>query len=194
MTKLRPHAPFYFPTTTYCGQLVARIRFYTMLCPKCSSIDDKVIDSRLSKDGTSIRRRRECLACESRFTTYEQIERVELLAVKRDGRREHFDRQKLLSSFIKACEKRPISIDVMEESVDAIITDLESGQEREIPTKAIGALVMERLHAIDPVAYVRFASVYRRFEDIGEFIEEIQSLERRAPVSDDQKELFNKNP
>ena len=163
-----------------------------MLCPKCSSIDDKVIDSRLSKDGTSIRRRRECLGCESRFTTYEQIERVELLAVKRDGRREHFDRQKLLSSFINACEKRPISIDIMEQSVDALISDLEAGQEREISTKTIGARVMERLHAIDPVAYVRFASVYRRFEDIGEFIEEIQSLERRAPVSDDQKELFNK--
>lgn len=163
-----------------------------MLCPKCSSLEDKVIDSRLSKDGTSIRRRRECLACENRFTTYEQIERVELLAVKRDGRREAFDRQKLLSSFIKACEKRPISIDVMEESVNALINDLESDQEREISTKIIGARVMERLHAIDPVAYVRFASVYRRFEDIGEFIEEIQSLERRAPVSDDQKELFNK--
>lgn len=163
-----------------------------MLCPKCSSIDDKVIDSRLSKDGTSIRRRRECLACESRFTTYEQIERVELLAVKRDGRREPFDRQKLLSSFVKACEKRPISIDVMEESVNAIINDFETAQEREIATKTIGAKVMIKLHAIDPVAYVRFASVYRRFEDIGEFIEEIQSLERRAPASDDQKELFNK--
>ena len=165
-----------------------------MLCPKCSSQDDKVIDSRLSKDGTSIRRRRECLGCESRFTTYEQIERVELLAVKRDGRREPFDRQKLLGSLIKACEKRPISLDIMEESVNAIISDLESGQDREISTKTIGARVMERLHAMDPVAYVRFASVYRRFEDIGEFIEEIQSLERRAPVSEDQKELFNKIP
>jgi transcriptional repressor NrdR len=165
-----------------------------MLCPKCSSQDDKVIDSRLSKDGTSIRRRRECLGCESRFTTYEQIERVELLAVKRDGRREPFDRQKLLGSLIKACEKRPISLDIMEESVNAIISDLESGQDREISTKTIGARVMERLHAVDPVAYVRFASVYRRFEDIGEFIEEIQSLERRAPVSEDQKELFNKIP
>ena len=163
-----------------------------MLCPKCSSQDDKVIDSRLSKDGTSIRRRRECIACESRFTTYEQIERVELLAVKRDGRREPFDRQKLLGSLIKACAKRPISLDIMEESVHAIINDLESGQDREISTKTIGAKVMERLHAVDPVAYVRFASVYRRFEDIGEFIEEIQSLERRAPVSDDQKELFIK--
>jgi transcriptional repressor NrdR len=161
-----------------------------MLCPKCSSIDDKVIDSRLSKDGTSIRRRRECLGCESRFTTYEQVERVELLAVKRDGRREPFDRQKLLSSFVKACEKRPISIDTMEESVNSIISDLEAGQEREISTKEIGAKVMVRLHGIDPVAYVRFASVYRRFEDIGEFIEEIQSLERRVSVSDDQKELF----
>ena len=163
-----------------------------MLCPKCSSIDDKVIDSRLSKDGTSIRRRRECLGCETRFTTYEQIERVELLAVKRDGRREPFDRQKLLSSFIKACEKRPIPLNLMEESVSEIISALESGQDREISTKLIGARVMERLHAVDPVAYVRFASVYRRFEDIGEFIEEIQSLERRSPASDDQKELFQK--
>jgi transcriptional repressor NrdR len=165
-----------------------------MNCPKCSTIEDKVIDSRLSKDGTSIRRRRECLACETRFTTYEQIERVELLAVKRDGRREPFDRQKLLSSFIKACEKRPISITIMEDSVNAIIVEFETAQEREIPTKVIGARVMDRLHGIDPVAYVRFASVYRRFEDIGEFIEEIQSLERRAPVSEDQKELFQKLP
>jgi transcriptional repressor NrdR len=165
-----------------------------MLCPKCSSLDDKVIDSRLSKDGTSIRRRRECLECEARFTTYEQIERVELLAVKRDGRREPFDRQKLLSSFVKACEKRPIPRDTMEQSVDEVIMELEGSQEREISTKFIGAKVMEHLHAIDPVAYVRFASVYRRFEDIGEFIEEIQSLERRAPVSQNQKELFINTP
>jgi transcriptional repressor NrdR len=128
--------------------------------------------------------------CESRFTTYEQIELVELLAVKRDGRREPFDRQKLLSSFIKACEKRPIPLEIMEASVQAIISELESGQDREIPTTIIGGKVMERLHTIDPVAYVRFASVYRRFEDIGAFIEEIQSLERRAPTSENQKELF----
>ena len=165
-----------------------------MLCPKCSSIDDKVIDSRLSKDGSSIRRRRECLACDSRFTTYEQIERVELLSVKRDGRREPFDRQKLLSSLIKACEKRPIPLETLEESVNSIMLELETAQDREIPTKLIGAKVMERLHAIDPVAYVRFASVYRRFEDIGEFIEEIQSLERRSTASEDQKELFQKIP
>jgi transcriptional repressor NrdR len=153
-----------------------------------------VIDSRLSKDGMSIRRRRECLSCENRFTTYEQIERVELLAVKRDGRREPFDRQKLLSSLIKACEKRPIALDTIEEAVNSVILDLESEQDREISTKHIGAKVMERLHAVDPVAYVRFASVYRRFEDIGEFIEEIQSLERRSPSSENQKELFNKTP
>jgi transcriptional repressor NrdR len=165
-----------------------------MLCPKCSSIDDKVIDSRLSKDGSSIRRRRECLACDARFTTYEQIERVELLSVKRDGRREPFDRQKLLSSLIKACEKRPIPLETLEESVNSIMMDFEAAQDREIPTKLIGAKVMERLHAIDPVAYVRFASVYRRFEDIGEFIEEIQSLERRSTASEDQKELFQKIP
>jgi transcriptional repressor NrdR len=165
-----------------------------MLCPKCSTVDDKVIDSRLSKDGTSIRRRRECLGCETRFTTYEQIERVELLAIKRDGRREPFDRHKLLSSFVKACEKRPIPLAVMEESVNEVISELQSGQEREISTKTIGANVMERLHAIDPVAYVRFASVYRRFQDIGEFIDEIQSLERRAPNSENQKELFQKIP
>jgi len=181
-------------TTRYCGELHSSFNKTTMLCPKCTSLEDKVIDSRLSKDGTSIRRRRECLECENRFTTYEQIERVELLAVKRDGRREPFDRQKLLSSLIKACEKRPIGIESMEESVNAIIADLEASQEREISTKEIGAKVMERLHSIDPVAYVRFASVYRRFEDIGEFIDEIQSLERRAPASDNQKELFNKLP
>ncbi len=162
-----------------------------MLCPKCSSLDDKVIDSRLSKDGVSIRRRRECLACENRFTTYEQIELVELLAVKRDGRREPFERQKLLSSFIKACEKRPIPLETIEESVHAIISELESGQDREISTTIIGGKVMERLHTIDPVAYVRFASVYRRFEDIGAFIEEIQSLERRTSTSENQKELFS---
>ncbi len=184
----------FLATTIYCGEFGFVFCKTTMLCPKCSTIDDKVIDSRLSKDGTSIRRRRECLSCETRFTTYEQIERVELLAVKRDGRREPFDRQKLLSSFVKACEKRPIPLGTIEESVNDVISDLESGQDREISTKTIGAKVMERLHAVDPVAYVRFASVYRRFEDIGEFIEEIQSLERRAPTSENQKELFTKIP
>lgn len=161
-----------------------------MRCPKCASLEDKVIDSRLSKDGTSIRRRRECLLCETRFTTYEELERLELRVIKRDGRHEPFDRHKLLSSFVKACEKRPISMDQMEQRVEEVIHDLENGQEREISTRHLGAKVMEQLHALDSVAYVRYASVYRQFQDIGEFIEEIQSLERRGAKSADQTEFF----
>ncbi|MEO6847474.1 MAG: transcriptional regulator NrdR [Chthoniobacterales bacterium] len=162
-----------------------------MRCTKCASLEDKVIDSRLSKDGTSIRRRRECLLCETRFTTYEELERLELRVIKRDGRHEPFDRHKLLTSLTKACEKRPISMETMEHGVEEIIQDLESLQEREISTKLLGAKVMEKLHGIDSVAYVRYASVYRQFQDIGEFIEEIQSLERRGVKSSDQTELFN---
>lgn len=161
-----------------------------MRCPKCASLEDKVIDSRLSKDGTSIRRRRECLLCETRFTTYEELERLELRVIKRDGRHEPFDRHKLLTSFIKACEKRPIGMGDMEKSVEAVIHELENMQEREISTRLLGAKVMEKLHTLDPVAYVRYASVYRQFQDIGEFIEEIQSLERRGIKSNDQTELF----
>lgn len=147
-----------------------------MLCPKCNSIDDKVIDSRLSKEGNSIRRRRECLKCHHRFTTYEEVERIEMLAVKRDGRREAFDRQKLLSSFVKACEKRPISLEVMEGAISQILQNLESFQQQEISTKLIGDHVMQQLRRIDPIAYVRYASVYRSFQEVGEFIEEIQLL------------------
>jgi transcriptional repressor NrdR len=162
-----------------------------MRCPKCGSLDDKVIDSRLSKDGSCIRRRRECLLCETRFTTYEQVERIELRAIKRDGRHEPFDRNKLLGSFVKACEKRSISIETMETCVEEIITDLEGSQQREISTKQIGLKVMEKLHALDPVAYVRYASVYREFQEIGDFIEEIQSLERKGVKTPAQPELFN---
>lgn len=161
-----------------------------MRCPKCGSLEDKVIDSRLSKDGESIRRRRECLPCETRFTTYEQIERLEMRAIKRDGRHEPFDRQKLLGSIAKACEKRPISLEDMERSVDEMIQDLESEQEREVPTRSIGAKVMEKLHGLDPVAYVRYASVYRQFQEIGDFIDEIQSFEKRAGRTPGQTELF----
>lgn len=161
-----------------------------MRCPKCGSLDDKVIDSRLSKDGGSIRRRRECLACEARFTTYEEIERIELRAIKRDGRHEPFDRHKLLNSISKACEKRPIGIEAMEKAVADIVAELEATQRREIPTRAIGAKVMERLHALDPVAYVRYASVYRQFQEIGDFIDEIQSFERRGVRTPAQPELF----
>ena len=161
-----------------------------MRCAKCGSLEDKVIDSRLSKDGGSIRRRRECLKCEARFTTYEELERLELRAIKRDERHEPFDRHKLLTSIVKACEKRPIGMDVMERAVEEIIRGFELSQSREVTTRAIGAKVMEKLHALDPVAYVRYASVYRQFQEIGDFIEEIQSLEKRNSLIAAQPELF----
>jgi transcriptional repressor NrdR len=162
-----------------------------MRCPKCGSLQDKVIDSRLSRDGDSIRRRRECLACETRYTTYEEIERVELRAIKRDGRHEPFDRHKLLTSLVKACEKRPIGMEQIERAVEELMHELESQQKREIPTRVMGAMVMEKLHAIDPIAYVRYASVYRQFQEIGDFIEEIQTYqEKRSSRSSAQPELF----
>ncbi len=161
-----------------------------MRCPKCASLEDKVIDSRLSKDGASIRRRRECLECETRYTTYEEIERIELRAIKRDGRHEAFERGKLLTSLVKACEKRPISIELLERAAEEIMQELEAEQTREISTKLIGAKVMERLHVLDPIAYVRYASVYRQFQEIGDFIEEIQSYEKRTLRTGDQQELF----
>jgi len=162
-----------------------------MRCTKCSTLDDKVIDSRMSKDGCSIRRRRECLACGHRFTTYEQLERNGMRVVKRNGIREDFNRDKLLSGLLKACEKRPVSIDTLEQAAEEIINELQSSNLREIPTAAIGPVVMDKLHNIDPIAYVRYASVYRQFEDVGEFINEIESLERR-PNADPklQRELF----
>ncbi len=149
-----------------------------MLCPKCHSLDDKVIDSRLSKEGNSIRRRRECLACSHRFTTYEEIEHLETFVIKRDGRREQLDRQKLLASFLKACEKRPVSLETMEAAVSEVLGNLDTIQQREFPTTFIGDQVMEQLRRLDPVAYVRYASVYRRFEEVGAFIEEIESLKK----------------
>ena len=162
-----------------------------MRCPKCGSLQDKVIDSRLSRDGDSIRRRRECLACETRYTTYEEIERVELRAIKRDGRHEPLDRHKLLTSLVKSCEKRPIGMEQIERAVEELLHELESQQKREIPTRLIGAMVMEKLHAIDPIAYVRYASVYRQFQEIGDFIEEIQTYqEKRSSRSSAQPELF----
>ncbi len=161
-----------------------------MYCPKCGGIEDKVIDSRLSKDGKSIRRRRECVACQHRFTTYEEVERTELRVVKRDGRSEPLSRQKLLGGMIKACEKRPVSVETLERAAEEITQELESEFRREIPSHVIGAKVMEKLHGLDEVAYVRYASVYRHFQDIGEFIEEIQELERRPRKSVLQPELF----
>lgn len=161
-----------------------------MRCPKCGDVEDKVIDSRLSKDGSSIRRRRECVACEHRFTTYEEIERADLRVVKRDGRSEPFDRNKLLNGIGKACEKRPITLTRQQAAVEEIIHDLEANYGREIPSSVIGSKVMEKLHAIDEVAYVRYASVYRQFKDIGEFIDEIKALAQKPKPDVMQSELF----
>ncbi len=161
-----------------------------MRCPKCGSLEDKVIDSRLSKDGGSIRRRRECLGCETRYTTYEEIELIEMRAIKRDGRHEAFDRHKLATSIVKACEKRPVSVEQIERAVEEILQEMEADQKREIPTREIGAMVMEKLHSLDPIAYVRYASVYRQFQEIGDFIEEIQTYEKRSARTAAQPELF----
>ena len=161
-----------------------------MYCSKCGSLEDKVIDSRLAKDGRSIRRRRECIACEHRYTTYEEIERADLRVVKRDGRSEPFDRHKLHTGMVKACEKRPVSIELIEVAAEEIIRDVEADFPKEIPSHVIGAKVMDKLHGLDAVAYVRYASVYRQFEDIGEFIDEIQALEKRPRKSALQPEFF----
>ena len=144
----------------------------------------------MSKDGTTIRRRRECIQCTYRYTTYEQIERTELRVVKRDGMREAINREKLRNGLIKACEKRPVSMDRIDRAVDEILTELHKDHVSEVPSSVIGAKVMDKLHQVDPVAYVRYVSVYRQFEDVGEFIREIQSLEHRAARDPMQRRLF----
>ncbi len=160
-----------------------------MRCPKCHQDDDKVIDSRASRDGSSIRRRRVCNQCEHRFTTYETVEPGDLTIVKRNGSREPFDREKLLRGIVKACEKRPVSLTVLQECADSVIAELEGGGTREISSKLLGIQVMDRLHGIDPVGYIRYASVYRQFQEVGEFIEEINSMETRVPNSIKHPEL-----
>ncbi len=162
-----------------------------MRCVQCGSLRDKVLDSRTSKDGTSIRRRRECLKCGYRYTTYEQIERTELRVIKRDGTRESLNREKLMGGLVKACEKRPVSMDRLDRAVDEILADLHKDHLSEVPSSTIGAKVMDKLHQIDPVAYVRYVSVYRQFEDVNEFIQEIQSLSRRAMRDAMQRKLFS---
>src|SRR5256714_64393 len=147
-----------------------------MRCPKCSRQDDKVIDSRASREGATIRRRRECLGCGYRFTTYEEIERAGLLVLKRDGRREEFSKEKLLSGIKKACQKRPISPKVIEDLVEKIVNDVTDKYEREVPGEVIGKLVMDGLRRTDEVAYVRFASVYRRFQEATDFVQEVKKL------------------
>lgn len=151
-----------------------------MRCPKCSCQEDKVIDSRASREGATIRRRRECCGCNFRFTTYEEIEHEGLMVVKRDGRREEFSRDKMLSGVRKACQKRPISQETMETLADRIINRLTERYDREIPAEEIGREVMNGLRETDGVAYVRFASVYRQFQEATDFVHEVNKLEKNG--------------
>lgn len=147
-----------------------------MRCPFCDHSESKVIDSRESKNGLRIRRRRECLSCERRFTTYEQIEEIPYMVVKKDGRRQAFDSQKLLRGLLKACEKRPVPVRKLEEIVEEIESNLQERPEKEMNASEIGRIVMKKLRALDKVAYVRFASVYREFKDVLEFKKELEKL------------------
>ena len=152
-----------------------------MTCPFCAHRQDRVIDSRESKEGDVIRRRRECLKCERRFTTYERSDEVPYMVVKRDGRREKFDRQKVLEGLMKACEKRPVAMAKLAGVVDEVESLLADSQDREVPTTVIGELVMDRLRGLDKIAYVRFASVYRDFQDVEAFLNELKDvLQKRS--------------
>ena len=153
-----------------------------MSCPFCGNLQDKVVDSRESKEGDSIRRRRQCLSCEKRFTTYERIDEVPYLVVKKDGRREKFDRQKVLSGLLKACEKRPVAMNKLSDVVNEVEAKVTDSPDREISTTEIGELVMDSLRGLDKIAYVRFASVYRDFQDEQAFFDELKALMRqKAP-------------
>jgi transcriptional repressor NrdR len=150
-----------------------------MMCPFCAHLADKVVDSRESKEGDAVRRRRECLGCGRRFTTYERIDEIPYMVVKKDGRREKFDRQKVLNGLLRACEKRPISMRLLEGLVNDAESMVVESPERECSTATIGERLMERLKQVDKVAYVRFASVYRDFQDEGEFLTELTALIRQ---------------
>src|SRR3954466_7169906 len=160
-----------------------------MRCPKCGFRDDKVIDSRQSRDSSSIRRRRVCLQCSYRFTTYEQIERSDLRVIKRDRTHEPFDRRKLVNSLAKACEKRSISLVTLESAVDEIVHELETSG-REVSSGAIGTKVLEKLRGIDEVAYLRYVSAHQRFQEVDEFVDAIQALGRKIKPNALQRELF----
>jgi len=147
-----------------------------MKCPFCGFIEDKVIDSRSSNEDKSVRRRRECMKCKRRFTTYEYIEEVPLMLIKKDGRREAFDRNKIISGILKACEKRPVSMEKVEALVDKVEKELQKSFDKEVKAQVVGELVMDYLHKLDEVAYVRFASVYRQFKDINHFMKELKDL------------------
>lgn len=147
-----------------------------MRCPFCGYAESKVIDSRPAEEGATIRRRRECLACQKRFTTYEIMERLPLIVVKRDGSRQTFDKIKVMNGMLRACEKRPVSIQALEKIADEIEQELQNSLEREVSTTEIGEMVMSKLKHVDEVAYVRFASVYRQFKDVNTFFDELQKL------------------
>jgi transcriptional repressor NrdR len=159
-----------------------------MRCVFCGHEDSKVLDSRPVEEGRSIRRRRECLACGKRFTTYERIEELPLIVVKADNRRELFDANKILNGLIKACDKRSVPLSVLESIVDEVERELRNNLDREVPSKAIGELVMGHLRAVDQVAYVRFASVYRKFEDVSTFIDAIRELQRESMANKKETE------
>jgi len=149
-----------------------------MKCPFCGFLEDKVVDSREAKDGDSIRRRRECLECSRRFTSYERIDEIPYMVVKKDGKREIFERNKIMSGLLRACEKRPISSSQLESIVDSVEKNVQETLDRELPTSDVGKIIMRRLKELDKVAYVRFASVYLEFEDVSEFMTELKYLVR----------------
>lgn len=161
-----------------------------MKCPFCAHLEDKVVDSREAKDGDSIRRRRECLGCGKRFTSYERIDEIPYMVVKKDGKREAFDRNKIMAGLLRACEKRPISANQLESIVDSVERFVQDSTDRERPTNELGKMIMARLKELDKVAYVRFASVYLEFEDVSEFMTELKYLVQsrdREPLKKDKK-------
>jgi transcriptional repressor NrdR len=165
-----------------------------MRCPFCGHIEDKVVDSREAKDGDSIRRRRECLECGRRFTSYERIDEIPYMVVKKDGKREAFERTKILAGLLRACEKRPISVTQLESIVDEVEKHVQESTDRELSTSDIGKVIMDRLKQLDKVAYVRFASVYLEFEDVSAFMTELKDLVRardRAPIKKQKKSKRN---
>lgn len=147
-----------------------------MRCPKCSHMEDKVLDSRVARNGDATRRRRVCMGCDYRFTTYEEVVRPKLRVIKTDGQHEEFDRDKLMGGIERACEKRPVSVGDIERVVDALVEEIESEYEREVASKILGQKVMDRLEKLDEVAFVRFASVYRKFCDVNQFVNAIQGM------------------
>ncbi len=160
-----------------------------MKCPFCGHLEDKVVDSREAKDGDSIRRRRECLDCGKRFTSYERIDEIPYMVVKKDGKREAFDRSKIMAGLLRACEKRPISANQLESIVDSVERYVQESNERERPTNELGKIIMTRLKELDKVAYVRFASVYLEFEDVSEFMNELKYLVRSRDKSAAKKKV-----